>query len=55
MLVFMEEDANDNEDVEAESRAIEASEELVSKPGAKSQVWQYFGLKVEDGKPVDDG
>ena len=51
----MEEAGDNDEDMGVESRTVDASEELVSKPGAKSQVWQYFGLKVENGKPVDDG
>ena len=30
--------------------------ELVSKPGTKAQVWEYFGLKkAYDGSAIDDG
>ncbi len=33
--------------------ASTSREELVSKPGTKSEVWQYFGLaKGPDGKAV---
>ncbi len=36
--------------------ASTSREELVSKPGTKSEVWQYFGLaKGPDGKAVNDG
>ena len=42
-VVLMEEAGDNDEDMGVESRTVDASEELVSKPGAKSQVWQYFG------------
>ena len=32
-----------------------SSRSLVSKPGTKSVVWEYFGVWSENGKIVDDG
>lgn len=39
-----------------EEADIENAEEFVTKPGTKSELWTYFGLKKDSsGKPIDDG
>lgn len=43
---------------EAETRSDSASSPiaLVAKPGTKSAIWGYFGLKPDTaGKPIDNG
>ena len=55
----MEEDHSNKEVMEIESprdtmTSVNEGKELVTKPDTKSQVWQYFGLKVQNGKLVDN-
>ena len=40
--------------IEAEAR--DGATNFLPKPGAKSAIWQYFGLKADgNGKPIDNG
>ena len=35
---------------------FDGEDELVLRPGAKSELWNYFGLKIDvNRKPIDDG
>lgn len=38
------------------SQQEENTDSVVTKPGTKSIVWDYFGLEKDpEGKPIDDG
>ena len=54
---FMDEESSDEVmETEFSSLTVVAAGEVepVPKPDAKSQVWQYFRLKVENGKLIDN-
>ena len=59
LTLFHMDEETSNEVTETDSLSLMVAEagevELVPNPDAESQVWQYFGLKAENGKLIDNG